>query len=485
MSIKRHTAYNFLGGLLPLAVSLIAVPIYLKLIGIERYGILTLAWVLLGYFGLFDLGLTKATAQRISARGASVDARSRTFWSALVANCFTGVIGGIGFYFVGTYLVLHTVKIDPSLRAEALAAMPILAAAVPLATISGVVSGALIGRERFLETNVIGVLSSVLTQLVPIAVAWFFGVNLSGLILSVVAARIFTLILTWIVCRRHVIEGAPFAISRAEILVLLSFGGWVTISSFVGPIMIVFDRFVIGAVLGAAAVTVYTVPWQLAQRLLQLPSALQTAIFPRQAAAGVEEQHRLTNEGVRAVIAVTTPIVVAAIFLIEPFLKLWLGRIYDPACAEVGRIALVGFWAMGVAYVPFAQVEARGHARIAAIVHLIEVPVYLGLLFLLMKWFGLAGAAAAFALRCLVDAVVFNQIALRDRAMWKGPVALGALVLVTAALADLALPLSITWLSAFALTFGLATFLSYREAPQALREMIKSIGLKWPVQPIS
>ena len=106
MSIKKHTAYNLLGALLPLGLSLVTIPLYISWIGEARYGVLAVAWLLLGYFGLFDLGLGRATAQRIAALGdASSEKMSSTFWTALSMNVSLGVLGGLIIWPVANYFV--------------------------------------------------------------------------------------------------------------------------------------------------------------------------------------------------------------------------------------------------------------------------------------------------------------------------------------------------------------------------------------------
>lgn len=474
MSIGRYTTYNFLGGVVPIAVSLVSVPLFLGLIGAERYGVLALAWLLFGYFSVFDLGLSKAATQRIAAQRDG-DARSRatTFWSALVVNGATGVIGGIILYVIADLVVGRYVQVNPRIDAEFVKAIPVLAAAIPVATISGVLGGSLRARERFLEVNAIASLTSVLTQLVPLAIAWLLGPQLPGLIFAMVASMCVGVALQWLACRRHIILGFPIRVRRDEVLALLRFGGWVTVSAVIGPLMIVLDRFIIGAVLGAVAVTVYTIPWQLTQRLLLLPASLQMALFPRQTAAVLEEQRRLTAAGIRAVAAVTTPLAVGGIFLMEPFLHLWLGdRLPIETAAEVGRIAMFGFWSTGMAYVPFAQTEARGHVRTAATVHLVELPFYLVLLFVLLDSMGITGAAIAFATRCVIDAIVFNHIGLKSKAAWGLPATMTALLIASILACELFQSGSFAWSLAFAALLALTFTISIVYAPRPLRDFV-------------
>ena len=50
-----------MGMVLPLIVGVLSIPFAIKGLGKEGFGILTIAWVILGYFGLFDFGLSRAT----------------------------------------------------------------------------------------------------------------------------------------------------------------------------------------------------------------------------------------------------------------------------------------------------------------------------------------------------------------------------------------------------------------------------------------
>lgn len=63
--LARNTLLNFVGQALPL-VAVVTIPFIVRGLGIERFGLLSLAWVVLGYFTIFDLGLGRATTKYVA-----------------------------------------------------------------------------------------------------------------------------------------------------------------------------------------------------------------------------------------------------------------------------------------------------------------------------------------------------------------------------------------------------------------------------------
>jgi len=66
--LARNTILNVLGYSLPMLVAIFAIPPLVKGLGTERFGILTLAWVIIGYLSLFDLGLGRALTKLVAEK---------------------------------------------------------------------------------------------------------------------------------------------------------------------------------------------------------------------------------------------------------------------------------------------------------------------------------------------------------------------------------------------------------------------------------
>ncbi len=408
MSIRRHTTFNLVGTVIPIAVSLVTIPIYIDVVGESRYGVLAIAWLLLGYFGLFDLGLGRATAQRIAklTNGEPTE-RSETFWTALAINSAMGLVGAIVMWPVALYFFDNHFLVDAELEPEILSAVAWLALAVPIATISGVMSGTLQGLSKFFELNVISVAGSALLQIIPLTIAIVYGPDLAWLLPATIFTRVCVAGILFQRCYSHILAGRDIKVSRALSSKLLKFGGWVTVSSVIGPMMVILDRFVIGAQLGAKYVTFYTVPFQLAERTNVIPVALSSALFPRLAQTGLDKGGSvLADKALRSLVIIITPLFIIGIFSFDWFLRLWIGGDFAAKASMVGQILLLGFWGNAIARIPHALLQASGRPDIVAKCHLAELLPYFFLLYFGLEYLGIVGAAIAFSVRSIADSVV-------------------------------------------------------------------------------
>ncbi|SCX98131.1 flippase [Thiohalorhabdus denitrificans] len=473
MSIRRNTLYNLAGAGVPAVVTLVTVPLYLGLIGEARYGILAIVWLLLGYFGLFDLGLGRATAQRIAQLSeAPPERRTETFWTALVLNCGMGVVGALvvlplAYLFFGTYFDLSA-----DLKEEAMAVVPWIAAAVPVATLTGVLSGALQGRECFLALNSINVSGTILFQLLPLLAAWYVAPDLRWLVPAALVGRVVTLAALSERCARHVPLTFPPRPVRALVKPLFRYGGWISVTAIVGPLMVTFDRFFIGAIAGPKAVTWYTVPYNLVQRGEMLPQSLMTSLFPRFAAAdNVAEREKLTRQAVMVVLSVMTPVVVAGIIITEPFIMWWINTKFATESANIGHILAIGLWANALARIPITLLQSRGRPDLPAKAHLFELIPYLAGLIFALQWWGIVGAAVVWSLRVTIDAIILFYLS--DHRVELARLALPALTLGSAAVVGVVFPVSepLRWLVGGA-ALSASVVSAWRGAPPSLRAMI-------------
>jgi O-antigen/teichoic acid export membrane protein len=96
-------------------------------------------------------------------------------------------------------------------------------------------------------------------------------------------------------------------------------------------------------------------------------------------------------------------ICVPAIILSNVFLKLWIGPEFAVAAAPLMRTLLFGTWVNGIAFVPFALLQAQGRPDVVAKFHALEIVPFIAVLWASIALLGLPGAALSWVLRVLVD----------------------------------------------------------------------------------
>src|SRR6266849_6646628 len=104
--LARNTVWNLLGSGAPMLVAVFCIPILIRGLGKERFGVLTLAWALIGYASLFDLGLGRALTQLVAKKlGAGEDREVPTLvWTSLVLMLLLGAAGALAAVLLAAWL---------------------------------------------------------------------------------------------------------------------------------------------------------------------------------------------------------------------------------------------------------------------------------------------------------------------------------------------------------------------------------------------
>ncbi len=280
--LRRSFAFNLIYPMMRLAVAIVTVPIYIHHVGDARYGVISIVWILLGYFGFLDLGLSRASTNALSKlRDAPQPDRARVLLTTTALNVCFGLVGSVLLYFVGGYLFEHVLSVPDALKPEVEGALPWIACLFPMALVSGAAMGALESRERFLIANLFQMFSMVLSQIVPVIMAVFVSPSLKVVIPSVAIVQGLSVVIQLAYVYR--LEG-PISLKAfdwAEARKLLGYGGWVTVSSLISPLLVSADQFLIGSLIGVAGVAHYAVPMNLVVRTQTVPAALARTFFPR------------------------------------------------------------------------------------------------------------------------------------------------------------------------------------------------------------
>jgi O-antigen/teichoic acid export membrane protein len=414
--LARNTLINMAGYGVPLLVAFFTVPALLKGMGTERFGILTLAWMVVGYFGLFDLGMGRATTKFVAealAKG-EYDAAPRLIWTSLGMLAGLGLTGGLVLAATAPYLVTRVLNIPGTLHDETVLSFTILAASVPLVLGTAATRGTLEAQQRFGLVNAVRIPMSAAFFAAPLLVLPY-SPSLVPVAAMLLIVR-FVEFVTYTLFCLYTIPGMkhPQLPEKALVKKLLGFGGWLTVTNVISPFMNYMDRFVIGSMLPITAVAYYSTSYDFVTRLGIVAGSLMGVVFPALTASSAIAPDRiagLIERSVKSLLLLLTPAALLLIVFAEPFLNLWVGHDFAVNSASVFQILAIGILLNSLAQVPFTAIQAMGRPDITSKLHLLELPFYLACLwFFVMRW-GITGAAAAWLLRVVVDTLVLWMLA--------------------------------------------------------------------------
>lgn len=407
--LAKNTIWNLLGSGAPALLALLAIPILVRSIGVPRFGLLTLIWTVVGYFSLFDLGLgaalTRMVADRLGTGG--TDEIPAIVWTSLALMSGLSLLGVVALAASSPTLVHRILKVPMNLQSESLQAFLLLAGCLPFMITTTGLRGILEAQQRFGIVNAIRIPTNAFTFVGPLAVLPF-----SHSLVPIVAVLAAGRILAWLAYLLSCLKSMPslrtsLAFARHHVGYVLRFGTWMTVSNVISPLMFYVDRMVIGAMVSVAAVAYYATPFEVVSRLLTIPSALAGVLFPAFTVSLAQDRDRaamLLLRGQKYVFLVIFPIILVIVTMANDGLRLWLGSEFAQNSTLVLRWLAVGVFLNSLAILPWVLIQGAGRPDLTARFHIIELMLYLPILWLMVKHYGVRGAAIAWTIRVLLDA---------------------------------------------------------------------------------
>jgi O-antigen/teichoic acid export membrane protein len=417
--LAKNSLYNILGQVFPTLAAIFSIPILINALGASGFGVLTLVWMVTGYFSLLDLGISRALTKHLSeklGRG-DLDDIPNLIWTALMLAFLMGLIGALMISLGSTTLAYDVFKIPSVLQEDVETSFYILSISVPIVICNTVLRAILESYQRFDIVNMIRAPIGSLTFLGPVLVL-LFSEKLSHIVIALVASRLLESAITSFYCIRIVptmLRNVRLNVSY--ISMFLIFGGWITISSIVGPLMLYLDRFLIGSIISITSVAYYATSHEIIIRLMVIPGAIVGVLFPAMGAVlGPNPSKAATMffAGIKYTFITLFPVILIIFIFAEEGLNIWLGDEFSLQGTTVLQLLAIGALISSLSYFPFAMLHAAGRPDLPAKLHLIESPFYLILAWVLITRYGIEGAAIAWVSRAAFDTIVLYYMAGRE-----------------------------------------------------------------------
>ncbi|MDD8013333.1 MAG: oligosaccharide flippase family protein [Acidobacteriota bacterium] len=396
----RNSFFNSSSWAINSAVQLLMIPLLVRHLGLDGYGIYILLVNIIGYSVLADLGLGQGVIKFVAELKARGDAQAlnRSVSAALWVQMLLGG-AGMALLVVFSRRLLLLLKVPPGALAAAQTSLWLCAVAFLFTMISGTFMSVLMGLQRYDLTSRTTIATN-LAMNAGIVLVLLAGGGITSAVAVTAAFSIVNCLVFFVLMKKNLPALVLFtAFDPVHFRKLLGFSGYIfisRISTFFCNYVLVF---IVSFFLGPAAVPLYAIPLRLTNGVTGLISTLTAVIFPYASeisiAAGREKINGVLVRGSRLAAAIAVPVNLAMAAFAMPILVAWMGRAFaDRAAPVLSLLALVSLLG-SLTMIPNLITMGLGFARVISFFSLSILFLFLLSVPLGLMLFGVYGAAWA------------------------------------------------------------------------------------------
>lgn len=498
MSLKLNIAANYVSQVYVALIGIALLPLYMRLVGAEAYGLIAFFSLVQAWLPLLDVGLT-ATATRETARYRGGGYESLGFRQLLRSlECFfwcVGALAALGLALAAGFFANHWLNVERLAPDTVQTCLVLIAVTVAARWVSGLYRGVISGLERQVWLAGFNIAIVTLRFVGPIPLMLTGSIDIAGyfVLQAVVSAVELLVLVTYCYLLVPLPRNSQLRWSLAPLRSVLRFSATVAFTSVVGIVILQTDKLLVSKLVTLQEFGLFTATVMLANGITLISTPISLALLPRLTILAQQGERAVLVDLYRkatqamAVVAGASALVMAAFG--AKVIWVWTGD--AQFAASYGRV--LALYALGngflaLASFPYYLQYAEGKLRL----HVFGNVVFLITLVPAIVWatanHGVVGAGTVWLLINIAffvgwTAVVHRQFLPGLHAQWLFSDVLRVLAVpvLMAGLMSLAQPVpGNRWLWTFSiLVAGVATVGAALYSSSLLRPQVHALIARW------
>ena len=400
--LKKNIVANFAGSTWQAIIAVIFIPVYIKFMGIESWGLIGIFTTLLIVFGLLDMGLSSTLNRemaRLSVLGGKEQEMRNLVRTLEVFYWCVAIFAGIVAVSLSSFIANHWIK-PGQLSAKTIEqSFLIMGFVIALRMPIGFYSGGLMGLQKQVQLNVILICMSTLRGAGVVLILWLVSPTIQAFFLWQIFVSIINIVLLAISLQRALPRGQSKTVFKIQLIKgIWRFTAGMSGITILAVILTQMDKIILSKMLSLEMFGYYTLASMVAMSLGCLFVPVFHSIYPRLtqlvSVNDTDELKRLYHKSCQFMSVLILPVaVVIALFSYE-ILLLWT---QNPTTAErsclLVSVLTFGTALNGLMNIPYALQLAFGWTRLSFFKNVIAVVLLVPLIIYMTKRYGAMGAA--------------------------------------------------------------------------------------------
>ena len=406
-SLNRNIIANYAGRTWTVLLSILFIPVYLRFMGVEAYGLIGFYIVLSSVFGILDLGIgstiNRELARLSAAAGTAITQRDVVRSLELIYWVMAILAGGLVILFA-PFITYHWINAQNINQTSVLNAVKLMGIALTLQFPQSLYQGGLLGLQRQVLVNAILIVTGTLRSGGSILVLWLVSPTIEAFLVwqvasGVVGCAVF-IIAMWTSLPKH--EQLP-RFRRQIIYDIWKYAAAIAANGLIGIILTQIDKIILSKMLTLKMFAYYSIAATVASAIWMIIIPFNTALFPRFVQIHEmklkAELNTLFHRSSQLLSILLFPVCALLIIFSREILQLWM---HDPAISEnchmIVSLLVIGTMLNGVASIPGYSAAAFGWPQLITYTNVIQAIVIIPSIVILVHIFQGVGAAIAYIL---------------------------------------------------------------------------------------